>query len=43
VVDALSHLGVRHIDLPLTPENVWRAIRATDGDRRRPDASPQDG
>ncbi len=27
VVDALSHLGVRHIDLPLTPERVWRAIR----------------
>jgi aerobic carbon-monoxide dehydrogenase large subunit len=26
VVDALSHLGVRHIDLPLTPERVWRAI-----------------
>ncbi len=28
VVDALSHLGVRHIDLPLTPERVWRALRA---------------
>jgi aerobic carbon-monoxide dehydrogenase large subunit len=27
VVDALSHLGVRHIDIPLTPERVWRAIR----------------
>jgi carbon-monoxide dehydrogenase large subunit len=27
VVDALSHLGVRHIDLPCTPERVWRAIR----------------
>jgi carbon-monoxide dehydrogenase large subunit len=27
VVDALSHLGVRHIDLPLTPERAWRAIR----------------
>lgn len=26
VVDALSHLGVRHIDMPLTPERVWRAI-----------------
>jgi carbon-monoxide dehydrogenase large subunit len=26
VVDALSHLGVRHIDLPLTPERVWRAL-----------------
>jgi aerobic carbon-monoxide dehydrogenase large subunit len=27
VVDALSHLGVRHIDLPLTPERVWRSLR----------------
>jgi aerobic carbon-monoxide dehydrogenase large subunit len=28
VVDALAHLGVTHIDMPLTPERVWRAIRA---------------
>jgi carbon-monoxide dehydrogenase large subunit len=28
VIDALSHLGVRHIDTPLTPERVWRTIRA---------------
>ncbi|HET9671817.1 MAG TPA: xanthine dehydrogenase family protein molybdopterin-binding subunit, partial [Actinomycetota bacterium] len=27
VIDAVAHLGVRHIDLPLTPERVWRAIR----------------
>ena len=27
VVDALSPFGVRHIDPPLTPETVWRAIR----------------
>jgi aerobic carbon-monoxide dehydrogenase large subunit len=27
VVDALSHLGVRHLDMPLTPERVWRAAR----------------
>ena len=26
VIDALSPLGVRHLDLPLTPERVWRAI-----------------
>jgi len=26
VVDALSHLGVKHVDLPCTPERVWRAI-----------------
>lgn len=27
VIDAVSHLGVRHIDMPLTAEKVWRAIR----------------
>ncbi len=27
VIDALSHLGVRHLDMPLSPERVWRAIR----------------
>jgi len=27
VVDALSHLGVRHIDMPLTPEKVWKLIQ----------------
>jgi len=26
VIDALSHLGVTHIDMPCTPERVWRAI-----------------
>jgi carbon-monoxide dehydrogenase large subunit len=28
VCDAVAHLGVRHIDMPCTPERVWRAIRA---------------
>ena len=28
VVDALSHLGVRHVDMPLTPERVWAALAA---------------
>jgi aerobic carbon-monoxide dehydrogenase large subunit len=28
VVDALSHLGVTHIDMPCTPERVWMAIHA---------------
>src|SRR5579872_643547 len=27
VVDALSHLGVRHIDMPLTPERIAAAMR----------------
>ena len=28
VVDALAHLGVRHVDIPCTPERVWSALRA---------------
>ena len=28
VIDAVSHLGVRHIDMPCTPERVWAAIAA---------------
>ncbi|SFM89482.1 carbon-monoxide dehydrogenase large subunit [Pseudonocardia ammonioxydans] len=28
VVDALADLGVRHVDLPCTPERVWRAVAA---------------
>ncbi len=27
IVDALSEYGVRHIDMPATPERVWQAIR----------------
>src|SRR3954451_6985930 len=27
VVDAVSHLGVKHIDMPATPQRVWQAIR----------------
>jgi carbon-monoxide dehydrogenase large subunit len=26
VIDALSPLGIRHLDMPFTPERVWRAI-----------------
>jgi carbon-monoxide dehydrogenase large subunit len=36
VIDAVAHLGVRHIDLPCTPERVWSAIR----DAERGDADP---
>jgi carbon-monoxide dehydrogenase large subunit len=28
VVDALAHLGVRHIDMPTSPQRVWRALQA---------------
>jgi carbon-monoxide dehydrogenase large subunit len=27
LVDALAELGIRHIDMPATPERVWHAIR----------------
>jgi len=27
VVDALWHLGVRHLEIPITPEKVWQALR----------------
>jgi carbon-monoxide dehydrogenase large subunit len=27
VIDALSDYGIKHIDMPLTPERVWRAIQ----------------
>jgi carbon-monoxide dehydrogenase large subunit len=39
VIDAVSHLGVRHIDMPVSPQRVWRAIRdaqrAAPGDRTK--------
>jgi carbon-monoxide dehydrogenase large subunit len=28
VVDAVSQLGVRHVDMPATPQRVWAAIQA---------------
>src|SRR6202048_216448 len=28
VVDALSHLGVKHIDMPITPWKVWQILKA---------------
>ena len=31
VVDALAPLGVRHLDMPLKPERVWRAIHSSQG------------
>jgi carbon-monoxide dehydrogenase large subunit len=31
IMDALAPLGVRHLDLPLTPHKLWQAIRAAAG------------
>jgi carbon-monoxide dehydrogenase large subunit len=35
VVDALRPLGVRHVDMPVTPERVWRAIQAAQNGKAR--------
>jgi carbon-monoxide dehydrogenase large subunit len=43
VVDALRPFGVRHVDMPLKPEKIWRVIRqraaAENGVSRQPSAS----
>jgi aerobic carbon-monoxide dehydrogenase large subunit len=31
VMDALAPLGIRHVDMPLTPERVWRAMQEARG------------
>jgi aerobic carbon-monoxide dehydrogenase large subunit len=31
VMDALAPLGIRHLDMPLTPERVWRAMQQAKG------------
>lgn len=35
VIDALSHLGVTHIDMPLTPPRVWAAIAEAKSGKRK--------
>jgi carbon-monoxide dehydrogenase large subunit len=34
VVDALAPLGVRHLDMPLSPARVWQAVRGAGNLRR---------
>jgi carbon-monoxide dehydrogenase large subunit len=34
IVDALAELGVRHIEMPATPERIWRTIRAATAEKR---------
>ena len=31
IIDALAHLGVRHIDMPASPQRVWRALQSAPG------------
>lgn len=40
VVDALSPLGVRHVDMPCTPERVWLALAAAAAGRADPWREP---
>ncbi|SHK27787.1 carbon-monoxide dehydrogenase large subunit [Pseudonocardia thermophila] len=40
VVDALRHLGVRHVDMPCSPQKVWAAIRAAEAGETDPWREP---
>ena len=40
VIDAVAHLGVRHIDLPCSPERVWAAISSAAEDFERIGQAP---
>jgi len=33
VMNALAPLGVRHLDMPATPQRIWRAIEAAKASR----------
>jgi len=41
IVDAVAHLGVRHIDMPASPQRVWAALRAASAEG--PGGSGSDG
>jgi carbon-monoxide dehydrogenase large subunit len=34
IIDALAPFGVRHIDMPATPQRVWQALRTAAADER---------
>ncbi|MCF7548092.1 xanthine dehydrogenase family protein molybdopterin-binding subunit [Pseudonocardia sp. WMMC193] len=40
IIDALAPFGVRHIDLPCTPERIWRAVQAGATDPWREPPAP---
>jgi carbon-monoxide dehydrogenase large subunit len=43
VNDALAPLGVRHLDMPMTPARIWRAIREAKGKALRQDDRSRNG
>ena len=34
LVDALSHMGVTHVEMPATPERLWRIMQEAKGLRQ---------
>ena len=42
VVDAVAHLGVRHVDMPTTPMRIWREVQRAGGAGRPSAASVAD-
>ena len=43
IVDAVAHLGVRHIDMPASPQRVWAALRAASASAEGPGESGSGG
>ena len=41
VVDALQPFGVTHVEMPTTPEKLWRAIHAGSEEQSRPNKPPR--
>jgi carbon-monoxide dehydrogenase large subunit len=37
VIDALSAFGITHLDIPFTPEKVWRAMQTAQNGSRAAD------
>ena len=35
IIDALSPLGILHLDMPCTPEKIWRAIQSCNNKNRK--------
>jgi aerobic carbon-monoxide dehydrogenase large subunit len=35
VIDAVAHLGVTHLDMPVTPQQVWRALKESSQREKR--------
>jgi carbon-monoxide dehydrogenase large subunit len=43
IVDAVAHLGVRHVEMPTTAMRIWRAIRAAQSEQAQSEQSERTG